>query len=86
VKKLADELWGEAGDAAGEHRLGQGRVIWGRTAREVLLADGVRLDFRFNEEPDKPLDHLRRRDGDAGIYFRGETDQLRHLGVVLFPG
>ncbi len=37
VKKIADELWGG--------QTGKGRVIAGKTAREVLLADGVKPDF-----------------------------------------
>jgi hypothetical protein len=73
VKKLADEVWGADSNRRngepGSRRAGQGRVIWGRTAREVLLADGVKLDFVANGEPDKPLDYFHRRDGDADIYF-----------------
>jgi hypothetical protein len=40
VKKIADGLWG------GQTR--QGRVIVGKTAREVLLADGVKPDFEWS--------------------------------------
>jgi hypothetical protein len=45
LQRMAGELWGEAAGAAGEDRAGRGRVIWGRTAREVLLADRIAPDF-----------------------------------------
>lgn len=48
VAKLAEELWGG--------KIGKGRVIAGKTAREVLLADGVKPDFeaarRFPNRPE----------------------------------
>ena len=71
VTRLANELWGDAADqAGGEHRCGQGRVIWGKTAREVLLADGVPPDFEFTGgDAETVLDYIHRRDGDAEIYF-----------------
>jgi hypothetical protein len=58
VKKLAEQLW--------SGKAGKGRVIAGKTAREVLLADGVKPDF----EPVSPvLNYIHRRDGAAEIYF-----------------
>jgi hypothetical protein len=58
VQKLARVLWGKAS--------GKGRVIADKTAREVLLADGVKPDF----EPAGPmLNYIHRRAGDAEIYF-----------------
>ena len=63
VKGLAEELW------AG--KTGKGRVITGRTAREVLLADGVQPDFEFRtgqtEKPD--ISFIHRSTGEAEIYF-----------------
>jgi hypothetical protein len=86
VARLADELWGEAPSASPLQRsFGQGRVIHGKTAREVLLADGVKPDFDYrvgeqsgtaspqspslNEQPATILDYIHRTDGDADIYF-----------------
>jgi hypothetical protein len=45
VTRLAGELW--SGSDASKGGVGEGRVIQGRTAREVLLADGVGPDFEF---------------------------------------
>ncbi len=61
VKQLADQLWG--------NQVGPGRVIAGKTAREVLLADGVRTDCEFMGADGFSLDYLHRTSGDTEIYF-----------------
>ncbi len=43
-KTIANALWGTTSEPSGERKVGTGRVIWGKTAREVLLADGVKPD------------------------------------------
>ncbi len=46
VKRMADELWADCdGQSVKEHKFGKGRIVWGKTLREVLLADGVKPDF-----------------------------------------
>lgn len=71
VSRLAEELWGPVEGGKGNGRpVGRGRIVSGKTAREVLLADGVRPDFEFSaEHADAMLDFIHRRDGDAEIYF-----------------
>jgi hypothetical protein len=61
VARLAEELWGG--------NTGKGRVISGKTAREVLLADGVQPDFLILSTPDSQIDYIHRRDGDTELYF-----------------
>ncbi|HEU5071718.1 MAG TPA: glycosyl hydrolase [Verrucomicrobiae bacterium] len=80
VRQLARELWGEAASQPSSggtnanaapvlvHHFGKGRVIVGQTAREVLLADGVRPDFEV-EGSAAALDYIHRRDGQTEIYF-----------------
>jgi hypothetical protein len=91
VAMLAAELWGEGdGKGATERRVGKGRVITGRTAREVLQADGVAPDFGFAVDGSKPattqtdkaatpavlLDYIHRRTDGAEIYFvSNQTDR-----------
>jgi hypothetical protein len=62
---LADELW------SGKVR--SGRVIAGKSAREVLLADGVPPDCEFISSPalsvNPDFDYIHRRDGGTDIYF-----------------
>lgn len=83
VMQLADELWGEdASQAAGERRVGQGRVVWGKTARDVLTGDGVLPDFEFTGgDEDSLLDYIHRRDGDHEIYFVANRNN-REEGVA----
>ena len=86
VARLANELWGETSGASPvQRRFGKGRVIYGRTAREVLLADGVKPDFDYrageksgtanpqppslNSQTSTVLDYIHRSNGDTDIYF-----------------
>jgi hypothetical protein len=58
VQRIADALWDG------------GRVLTGQTAREVLLALGVKPDSEFSggdEQTD--IDYIHRRDGTTDIYF-----------------
>ncbi len=61
VKKLADELWGG--------QVGKGRIITGKTAREILQADGIQPDCEFLDAAGVPLDYIHRTTEDAEIYF-----------------
>jgi hypothetical protein len=71
IRQIADELWGDVdGKRITEHRFGKGRVIFGKTAREVLSADGVAADFEYEAAAAEPaLNYIHRRDGDTDIYF-----------------
>ncbi len=72
VLKIASEIWGTLdGKTQTERKLGKGRIIWGKTPREVLLADGVNTDFSYpsqDAEPEK-FDFIHRTDGATEIYF-----------------
>jgi (4-O-methyl)-D-glucuronate---lignin esterase len=66
VKQLAADLWGDCdGKTVTEHRLGQGRVIWGVAPEKVLADDGVPPDFSSHAH----LNFIHRATGDADIYF-----------------
>ncbi|MFH0761024.1 MAG: glycosyl hydrolase [Bacteroidota bacterium] len=72
VLKIAAEIWGDLdGSIRTEQRYGKGRVIWGKTPREVLLADGVKPDFTFRGQNAQPesFDYIHRTSGDTEIYF-----------------
>jgi hypothetical protein len=72
VRAIADEVWGDCdGKTRTEHRYGQGRVIWGRTPREILAGDGVPPDFEASLVGAKPagLDFIHRISKEAEIYF-----------------
>ena len=65
-RKLVDKLWSAPPGS-------KGRVISGRTAREILLAEGVKPDCEFastlSPQPATDFDYLHRRVGDTDIYF-----------------
>jgi hypothetical protein len=70
VRRLADELWGVAGTPAGERRVGRGRVVWGKTAREVLEGDGVTPDFETGgAAAGAAFDYIHYILGDDDFYF-----------------
>jgi hypothetical protein len=71
IKKLADSLWGNCnGKTVLEHRYGKGRIIWGRTLRQILLERGVGPDFNYtSEKKDADLDYIHRHTPEADIYF-----------------
>jgi hypothetical protein len=71
VKAMADELWGECdGKAVTEHAFGKGRVVWGKTVREVLATAGVQPDFTIADaQPGAFLDWIHRSVDGTEIYF-----------------
>jgi hypothetical protein len=72
VRAIADEVWGDCdGKTRTEHRYGQGRVIWGKTLREILAEDGVPPDFEASPVGAKPagLDFIHRTSAGTQIYF-----------------
>jgi hypothetical protein len=63
VRKIAAEIWGDLdGKTRTERRFGKGRVIWGKTPREILLADGVTPDFTYTGQVEQPeqFDYIHR--------------------------
>lgn len=72
VQAIAAEIWGDLdGTARTERRFGKGRVIWGKTPRETLLADGVKPDLTYAGQAERPddFDFIHRTAGDAEIFF-----------------
>jgi hypothetical protein len=72
LKLLAKEIWGNLdGKVHTERKLGKGRIIWGKTPSEILLADGVMPDFTFPEQQSNPgqFDYIHRTLPDLDIYF-----------------
>ena len=76
VKKLADQIWGAKSIA--------GRVITAKTAREVLVSDGVKPDFEVEAENSNAIDYLHRRDGDTDIYFVANRTNVSQETVCKF--
>jgi hypothetical protein len=86
VSGLADELWKLGAPASSRQNALEpvGRVIAGKTAREVLLADGVPPDCEFLNAADVPLDYIHRTTGDAEIYFIANRTNVAATATVAF--
>jgi hypothetical protein len=71
VRELAGDLWGECdGKVITERAAGKGRILQGRTPRQVLAEGGTAPDFEYIAKDGKSfLDFIHRRDGEADIYF-----------------
>jgi hypothetical protein len=86
VRKLADELWGTMdGQAVKERRVGQGRIIGGRSLQEVLSADGVPPDLECKAAAkDANLDFIHRTGPGAEIYFVSNQLNRPESAACLF--
>ncbi|MBA7513840.1 hypothetical protein ES705_05858 [subsurface metagenome] len=71
VKEIADRLWKNCdGKMVTENHYGKGRVFWGKSMREILLADGIQPDFDFKSSLNKTqLDFTHRKTENINIYF-----------------
>lgn len=69
VRNIANLLWNQNA-TSGARKVGRGRVISGKTAREVLLSDGVRPDFEFVGSDEKAaINYIHRQHNGTQIYF-----------------
>ena len=75
VKRIADRLWGDCnGKTVKENQYGKGKVIWGKTLKQVLAERGLGPDFSFSSNTDSTkLDFIHRRTGKEEIYFVSNT-------------
>jgi hypothetical protein len=75
VKDIANRLWGKCnGQTIKEIAYGKGRIVWGKTPREVLLTDGILPDFEYKSSgDDSEVDYIHRtikyRSEKIDIYF-----------------
>jgi hypothetical protein len=90
IAGLAGELWGG--------KVGSGRVITGRTAREVLLAGGIQPDCEFlstlnpgsrrsaaqTDQPSSSFDYIHRTAAGAEIYFVANRTNVAATATIAF--
>jgi hypothetical protein len=68
LNKLSGELWGATdGKTIFENKYGQGYVIWGNSADEVLQKKQIATDFSFTGPSE--IDYIHRTTGIGEIYF-----------------
>jgi hypothetical protein len=64
-------MWGDIDSVNVKERVyGKGKIVWGKTAREVLQQKGIGpdVDFKTNNA-NNSIDFIHRRTADADIYF-----------------
>ncbi|MCC6264691.1 MAG: hypothetical protein IT169_14025 [Bryobacterales bacterium] len=70
VKEIAARMWGDLdGVSRSDRTHGKGRVVWGKSPREVLESIGIGPDVVSSGE----IDFIHRRDGRNDIYFVRNT-------------
>jgi len=86
VQAMARELWGDLdGKVRRERDFGRGRVIRGRSLREVLDAAQTGPDVElFPALHDAAIRWIHRRDGDADIYFIANGRRRREAVTAIF--
>lgn len=81
VKELAAALWADLDGRERTSRThGTGRVVQGKTEREVLTDLNLAPDFTAPAA----LDYIHRRDGDAEIYFVRNKETTAFAGTATF--
>jgi hypothetical protein len=75
IKRIAGRLWGACnGKTVTENQYGKGKVIWGKTLKQVMLERGLDPDFTFSSNSDSTkLDFIHRRTSSEEIYFVSNT-------------
>jgi hypothetical protein len=86
VKAMADELWGDCdGTAVKEHTFDKGRVVWGKTIRDLLDAAGVKPDFSYADaQPDAFLDWIHRSVNGTEVYFIANRTNRAERAICTF--
>ncbi len=86
VRRLADGLWGEVdGQKVKENLLGKGKVIWGKSIRDILREKGVTPDFMPSfPTPGAKMDFIHRSTPETEIYFLwNKTDSLLEFDAAF---
>lgn len=71
VKLMADKLWGPCnGKDIKENNYGKGKVIWGKSLKQILEERGIGPDFTYTSKYDSTdLDFIHRSTDQEDIYF-----------------
>ena len=71
IKAIAAKMWGDVDSVNVQERVyGKGKIVWGKTVREVLLQKGITPDVDFkSDDANHSIDFIHRRTADADIYF-----------------
>lgn len=86
VIELANKIWGKCdGKHITENNYGKGKVVWGKSLKQIMKEKNVDPDFEFfgNVETTK-IDFIHRKVKDAEIYFISNTSNQKIFGNAIF--
>ncbi|MCP4416256.1 MAG: glycosyl transferase family 2, partial [Chloroflexi bacterium] len=70
VSTIGDSLWGDLdGKDVVERKVGKGRVAFGESPSEILMADGIVPDIEIAGKEETYIDYIHRATADANLYF-----------------
>jgi hypothetical protein len=86
VIELADQLWGDCnGTTVTEHQYKKGKIIWGKSLKQVLQEMNTIPDFDFKGNVEnKKLDFIHRKTDGEDIYFIRNTTGKKIYGEAYF--
>ena len=86
VKTMAAELWGDCdGKAVKAHSFGKGRVVCGKSIRDVLSGDGITPDFSYSTTQNGAfLDWIHRSANGTEIYFIANRSNRPETATCTF--
>lgn len=85
VRAIAEHLWGKIDSPkVVERKVGKGRVIWEKSLRDVLTADGVIPDFEVAGQPDAFIDFIHRATPEADFYFLANRNNREENVTLTF--
>jgi len=82
----AEKLWGNVDSVnVKEHKYGKGKIVWGKSVREVLMNKRVTPDLNFESiNKNDSIDFIHRRTIDSEIYFIRNKKNYDISGSVTF--
>jgi hypothetical protein len=86
LNEIADKIWGKSKKTKNiDKKYGKGRIVWGKTAREILREKGIGPDLQYIDQAKNPvLDYIHRTTDQEEIYFIRNTDpQALSLDVTF---
>jgi len=84
-EEIANKLWGEGISEKGQKKTGKGMALWGKTAKEALLAAGIQPDLEISKSsPESSFDFIHRKWNKADYFFISNQTPKEQKGEVSF--
>ncbi|WP_336516794.1 glycosyl hydrolase [Pollutibacter soli] len=85
IEKNAEMLWGKCDSIhVKERNYGQGKIVWGKSLKEVLNEKGIVQDFAYSNNGRDSLDFIHRTDEETEIYFVRNKRKEVYNGELSF--